>query len=189
NSRSLFEIIWGCLTTIFACTWVLVHPNLPPPNQCRLVLSWNRLKMMLIAIIAPEIMVGFAARQFLAARRFSKKFESQGASITLTHGFFISMGGFVSQNGHPIATSQQLVNPEYVSAIQNVKVEDIRDKSKGDVLSKAVALSQGLWFITQCVARVSQHLPVTELEVTTLAFAVVNIFIWLLWWAKPLDAE
>jgi hypothetical protein len=30
---------------------------------------------------------------------------------------------------------------------------------------------------------------VTELEVVTLAFAVVNIFIWLLWWGKPLDVQ
>ncbi|KAJ7059186.1 hypothetical protein C8F01DRAFT_989765, partial [Mycena amicta] len=35
--------------------------------------------------------------------------------------------------------------------------------------------------------RTAQHLPLTELEVATLAFAVVNMFTWLLWWAKPLD--
>jgi hypothetical protein len=48
---------------------------------------------------------------------------------------------------------------------------------------------QGLWFTTQCLARVNQHLTVTELEVATLAFAVVNVFIWLLWWDKPLDVQ
>jgi hypothetical protein len=36
---------------------------------------------------------------------------------------------------------------------------------------------------------VHQHLAVTELEVATLAFAVVNIFIWFLWWNKPLDVQ
>lgn len=36
---------------------------------------------------------------------------------------------------------------------------------------------------------VHQRLSVTELEVATLAYAVVNIFIWLLWWDKPLDVE
>ncbi|KAF7369906.1 hypothetical protein MSAN_00620100 [Mycena sanguinolenta] len=63
NCRTLFSVVWGCLATIFACTWVSVHPNVPPPNQSRLQLFWRRLKMMLIAMIAPEIMVGFAARQ------------------------------------------------------------------------------------------------------------------------------
>ncbi|KAJ7331328.1 hypothetical protein DFH08DRAFT_651200, partial [Mycena albidolilacea] len=50
----------------------------------------------------------------------------------------------------------------------------------------SVALSQGLWFTTQCLAHVHQGLAVvTELEVATLGFAVVNIFIWSFWWNKP----
>ncbi|KAF7369989.1 hypothetical protein MSAN_00628800 [Mycena sanguinolenta] len=72
SCRTLFSIVWGCLATIFACTWVSVHPNVPPPNQSRLQLFWRRLKMMVIAMIAPEVMVGFAARQFLASQWFIK---------------------------------------------------------------------------------------------------------------------
>ncbi|KAJ6582391.1 hypothetical protein B0H19DRAFT_927867, partial [Mycena capillaripes] len=60
------------------------------------------------------------------------------------------------------------------------------DKSKGDALSKGLALSQGFWFTTQCLARMHQHLALTELEVATVAFAIVSIFIWLRWWNKPL---
>ncbi|KAJ7130480.1 hypothetical protein C8R44DRAFT_614235, partial [Mycena epipterygia] len=187
NCRRLFDIIWGCVTTIFACTWVSVHPNVPPPNQGRLQLFWWRLKMMLIAVIAPELMVGFAARQFFAAQRFSKE---KGLPITLTHGFFISMGGFVSRKRHPIVTIKQLTeNAEYMSAIHDVEAEDISDKSKGDAFTKGIALLQGLWFGTQCLARLHQHLPITQLEVATLAFAVVNILIWSLWWAKPLGVN
>ncbi|KAJ7811856.1 hypothetical protein B0H13DRAFT_2472211 [Mycena leptocephala] len=70
-----------------------------------------------------------------------------------------------------------------------MSTEDIMDKSKSDALSKGLALAQSLWFTTQCLARVHQHLAITELEVATLAFAVVNIFIWLLWWNKPLDVQ
>ncbi|KAJ6509807.1 hypothetical protein DFH09DRAFT_1374632 [Mycena vulgaris] len=188
NCRRLFDIIWGCLTTIFACTWVSVHPNVPPPGQSWLARLWRRLRMMLMAVIAPEVMVGFAARQLLVAWRFSRKFK-----VPLTHGFFFSMGGFVLQTGHPITTMDQLEDPifgeQYQKEICGVKAEDIMDKSKGDALSKGIALTQGLWFITQCLARVHQHLPVTELEVATLAFAVVNVFIWSIWWKKPLDVE
>ncbi|KAJ6481035.1 hypothetical protein C8R45DRAFT_797083, partial [Mycena sanguinolenta] len=57
--------------------------------------------------------------------------------------------------------------------------EDIRDKSKGDALSKGVALLQGVWFILQCLARVHKRFDITQLEIATLAFAIVNIFIWL----------
>jgi hypothetical protein len=72
NCRKLFDIVWGCLATIFACTWVSVHPNVPPPRRNWLALLWCRLKMMLAAVVAPELIVAFAARQFLVARRFSK---------------------------------------------------------------------------------------------------------------------
>ncbi|KAJ7910802.1 hypothetical protein B0H13DRAFT_1615283 [Mycena leptocephala] len=188
NCRKLFDIVWGCLATIFACTWVSVHPNVPAPNQSRLTLFWRRLKMMLIAVIAPEIMVGFAARQFFAARVLSKEF-----GFSKTHGFFFCMGGFVSSTGYPVVTKKQLADPdlgtEFLTSIKNIDAEDIMDKSKGDALSKGLAMVQGLWFTTKCVARVHQHLAVTELEVATLAFAVVNVFIWLLWWDKPLDVQ
>ncbi|KAJ7257632.1 hypothetical protein C8J57DRAFT_1721021 [Mycena rebaudengoi] len=183
NCRKLFDIIWGCLITIFACTWVSVHPNVPPPNKSPLALLWRRLKMMLIAIIAPEVMVGFAARQFFISRWYAKEHK-----ISKTHGFFISMGGFVSHIGHhPVTTLSHVC--KYHGAIHVVDVEDIEDKSKGDALSKGVAFAQGGWFMTQCFARVAQNLPITELEIATLAFAVVNVFIWLLWWNKPLDVQ
>jgi hypothetical protein len=162
--------------------------------------------MMLIAVIAPELMVGFAARQFLAARVLSKgasaSFQHYGNltfisstefDFSMTHGFFFCMGGFVSPTGYPIVTKKQLADPdlgpEFLAGIKNVDAEDIMDKSKGDALSKGVAMVQGLWFTMQCLARVHQHLAVTELEVATLAFAVVNVFIWLLWWHKPLDVQ
>ncbi|KAF7328805.1 hypothetical protein MVEN_02509400 [Mycena venus] len=184
SCRTLFSIISGCLGTIFACTWVSVHPNVPPPGLGNFALSWRRFCMMLVAVIAPEVMAGFAARQFLDARWFSKEYE-----VSMTHGFFFTMGGFVSQSGHhPIVERRQL-HPDYLAAIQRIRVEDIEYKSKGDSLSKGFILLQGLWFTTQCLARIQQHLVLTELEVATLAFQSVNIFIWLLWWRKPLDAQ
>ncbi|KAJ7200041.1 hypothetical protein C8J57DRAFT_1631508 [Mycena rebaudengoi] len=183
NCRKLFDIIWGCLVTIFACTWVSVHPNVPPPDQGTLVFLWRRLKMMLMAIIAPELMVGFAARQFFVSRWYANEYK-----ISKTHGFFISMGGFVSHIGHhPVTTPTTVL--EYLAAIRAVDVGDITDKSKGDALSKGIAFAQGTWFMTQCFARLAQNLPVSELEIVTLAFAVVNVFIWLLWWNKPLDVQ
>ncbi|KAJ7670414.1 hypothetical protein B0H14DRAFT_2657619 [Mycena olivaceomarginata] len=157
----------------------------PPPRQSWLALLWRRLKMMLVAVLAPEVIVTFAARQFLVARRFSKDYDK----ISTTHGFFISMGGFVDSNGCPVTTRRRLGDPEFLAGIQSINVEDIMDKSKGDALSKGLALAQGLWFCVQYFARIHQHLAVTQLEVATLAFAVVNVFIWALWWSKPLDVQ
>ncbi|KAJ7209305.1 hypothetical protein GGX14DRAFT_697902 [Mycena pura] len=196
--RRLFDIVWGCLTTIFACTWVSVHPNVPPPDpnpphsfwpklKWRIIVTTRplsrRLKLMLTAVIAPELMVGFAARQFMVARSFSKEFN-----ISRTHGYFISMGGFgTGTGGHPIVTKEQV--HKHIGDISKVREKTIKDKSKGDALSKGVALLQELWFVTQCLARAVQHLPLTELEVATLAFVILNVFIWVLWWGKPLDVH
>ncbi|KAJ7752862.1 hypothetical protein B0H16DRAFT_1690887 [Mycena metata] len=182
SCRTLFDIVWGCLATIFACTWVALHQNVPDPDLGHFALLMRKLRMMLVTIIAPEVIVGFAARQFVSARWISKEFD-----VSTTHGFFCNMGGFVSEEGHPVSKMKQL--PAYMPAIRKIKKADIEDKSKGDTLSKGVAIAQGLWFVTQCLARVSQHLPLTELEVATLAFAVISVIIRLLWLHKPLDVQ
>ncbi|KAJ7187673.1 hypothetical protein GGX14DRAFT_383417 [Mycena pura] len=149
-----------CLATIFACTWMSVHPNVPPPDQSWLALFWRRLRMMLIGIIAPEAMMGFAARQFgwpeLCQRVGPRTWVAHNHVIDMdlrlpaeygfsrTHGYFFCMGGFVSSRGYPVATEEQLddskFGPEFLKAIRSVDTEDILDKSKGDALSKGVAL-------------------------------------------------
>ncbi|KAJ7706547.1 hypothetical protein B0H16DRAFT_686186 [Mycena metata] len=182
SCRTLFDIVWGCLATIFACTWVALHQNVPDPKLGWFLLLLRKLRMMLVTIIAPEVIVGFAARQLVSARWISKEFN-----VSKTPGFFCNIGGFMSEEGHPVSRMKQL--PAYISGIKKINMADIEDKSKGDTLSKGVAIAQGLWFVTQCLARVSQHLPLTELEVATLAFAVLSVIIRLLWFHKPLNVQ
>ncbi|KAJ7659894.1 hypothetical protein B0H17DRAFT_866466, partial [Mycena rosella] len=190
--RKLSDIILGCLTTIFACTWVSVHPNVPAPGQSAVRLALRRFMIMMVGVIAPEVVVFFAARQFLVSRKFAETF-----GVSMTHGFFFSMGGFVAYLfGHPPLPPSEIddqihnkTGAAYLSDMRAVSAEEIMDRSKGDGLSKGVALLQGLWFITQSLTRQIQHLPITELEVATLAFATLNIFTWLLWWNKPLDVH
>jgi hypothetical protein len=67
--------------------------------------------------------------------------------------------------------------------------DDIRDRSKGDAFSKGLVILQTSWFILQCIARWSQHLSLTELELVTLAFAAFNGVMYYLWWNKPLDVR
>jgi hypothetical protein len=107
----------------------------------------------------------------------------------MPHGFFFTMGGFVSADGHhPIVRQTQLQqNPGYVPLMRGVRAEDIKDKSKGDGISKGFALVQGLWFMTQTLSRIGRG--ITQLEVATLAFQIVTFFVWLLWWDKPLDVQ
>ena len=66
---------------------------------------------------------------------------------------------------------------------------EIQDRSKGDGLSKTFALVQTTWFILQCISRAIEKLPLTELEVATCAFAMLNFATYILWWNKPLNVS
>ncbi|KAF7289700.1 hypothetical protein MIND_01343100 [Mycena indigotica] len=103
---------------------------------------------MLVALLAPELIFGFAARQLLVARFFRAKYN-----ISLMHGFFVGMGGFTDANEHPVVTCEQLSDPAALAEIRGVSSYTIEDKSKGDLFSKGIALVQGIWFITQCIVR------------------------------------
>ena len=41
----------------------------------------------------------------------------------------------------------------------------------------------------QCIARAIEHLPVTHLEIVTLAYAAINFVIYIFWWNKPLNVN
>jgi hypothetical protein len=104
------------------------------------------------------------------------------------------MGGFVyhGDNGplrmlslHDIESLVERDEIEYPI----ITKEEIEDKSKGDALTKGLVLIQTTWFLLQCVARGAQHLSLTELELATAAFAVLNIVTYFLWWNKPLNVQ
>ena len=66
---------------------------------------------------------------------------------------------------------------------------EIRDKGKSDWLAKSLVLLQTSWFVMQCIARAINHLPITHLEIVTLAYAAMNFVIYIFWWNKPLNVN
>ena len=67
--------------------------------------------------------------------------------------------------------------------------EEIEDKGKSDWLAKSLVLLQTSWFVMQCIARAIEHLPITHLEIVTLAYAAMNFVIYIFWWNKPLNVN
>ena len=67
--------------------------------------------------------------------------------------------------------------------------EDLDDRSKSDWIAKSIILMQTSWFIAQSIGRLAQHLALTELEIVTLAYAVVNMAIYVVWWKKPYQVK
>ena len=128
-----------------------------------------------------------------------------------THGFFIIMGGFhlfkrgskrtsnkpISHNEdtplHPLAAidlyeDNTTLDINFFSFTVPTE-EEIKDKGKSDWLAKSLVLVQTSWFIMQCIARAIERLPVTHLEIVTLAYAAMNFVIYIFWWNKPLNVD
>lgn len=66
---------------------------------------------------------------------------------------------------------------------------EINDLSKADAFTKAFACIQSSWLIIQSIVRVSLGLPITQLELATMAFIVCALTMYLLWWHKPFGVE
>lgn len=239
--RGTQDILWSCLATIFACTWVAVHPNVSGPKESQCSRFRQRLKTMFYALIAPEMMTLWAMRQRYAAarikREYNEKYRGNGEQCishkrrqysqtfqvmsrrnspctrymetikewfhspdeeeklwSLGHGFFIQMGGllFVQDGGPAFVITfdklQKLIDNNTID-LPIITKEEIFDRSKGDFLTKLLVVIQTTWFIVQCTCRWAAKLQVTELEVVTLAFAILNIITYSLWWHKPQNVQ
>ncbi|KAG2068157.1 hypothetical protein BDR04DRAFT_1057123 [Suillus decipiens] len=192
NTRSLWDIVWSCAATLFACTWTAIHPNIPGMNEGKFTVLFRRLGIMMTALIAPETIITWATIQFLSARTTAKAFND-AFGWTVTHGFFAWMGGFMlyfNDNQRATLTPDELldfVREGSVDIIPVIAEADIEDRSKGDALSKGIALLQLAWFIFQLVARYVQNLPITLLELDTLAVAALTAIAYGFWWKKPKD--
>ncbi|KAG2130720.1 hypothetical protein DEU56DRAFT_954638 [Suillus clintonianus] len=238
NTRTLWDIIWSCAATLFACTWTSIHPNIPGMDEGKWTVLFRRLFFMAMALTAPELMITWATNQFLSARVTANAFndvfgarlhqirgdhsdiresittllngiptsDGRNSSLpsaphavgrdfrgwTVTHGFFAWMGGFMLYfNDKPRAT---LIPDELERFVREGSVDmpviieaDIEDRSKGDGLSKSIAVLQLAWFVLQLVARHAQNLPITLLEIDTLAVAVLTCVAYAVWWKKPKD--
>ena len=167
---------------------------------------------MLGALVAPELILGGAYEEWTKSCRelkivlgkFRSTVNSQAALMlifhsdaypncewTEMHAMFAFTGGFRAVGPN---SSEQLFDTrffEYIAEkkidLPDVSLEEIQDKSKGDYIAQTVTVIQTLWFALQAINRTVQGLPVTALELTTLAHVAFNVFICCCWWNKPLN--
>lgn len=132
---------------------------------------------------------------------------------TVVHCYYAQMGGLVvyldrcsSPTGKE-ATEYILTSARFVHVKQNPKrwedklaieppltclvldKNDIQDKSKADWLVKGLAVLQILWIILNSAARKITGLAITQIEIATVAFAVMAVLIYLTNWWKPKDVS
>ncbi|KAL9131223.1 MAG: hypothetical protein Q9175_006823 [Cornicularia normoerica] len=250
DGRGTFTIASSCVLTLSLCVYTAIHLNVRPYRKTELQ-SWiETTKWVVFGILAPELVVFVAWRQYVSAmaldrivrglqesdQPFEKSLDQtsddmkvvvpvqpsqtmphltilQGNSDavspseyrlhnpwTRTHSFYANMGGFVfdleescptERNTFTAKHSRLTVTPRGMALLARcgflpkISKEDILDKSKSDNMSKMISVVQALWMLAQIIGRLIIDLPVTLLEVNTLAHIMCAMIIYILWWDKP----
>lgn len=195
NSRGTMDIIWDSFLTIFLCTWLAVCLNIPRPGESSFQILRRKAKWMFWAIIGPELVLSIAIGQYASARRSVRRFDGLGyPQWTLRHAFFADMGGIILQpkdstsfptNGRQLA---YLVQKKYVD-FPNITDEEIWDKSKADVLSKVLTLTQACWLLLHLLGRAVLRLATSPLELSACAIVFCTFGTFFCWLHKPSDVN
>lgn len=191
NCRTLPSIVYGCLSTVFLCTWTALHLNVPrepkKPNPLRRV--WT----MLGALLGPEVVFAFAFGDWTDSSEMLRKIleYSPTCGWTETHAQFAVMGGFrikYADGETELMREEKLFDcvKDGTIDLPHISEAQILERSKADPIAKTLTVLQTAWFVIQCIHRGSQRLPLTELEITTLGHTLINFFIYWFWWYKPL---
>jgi hypothetical protein len=74
--RTHWGVVYSCLSTLFACIWISIHPNIPAQARNPWHLRLYSARLAVLSLIFPEVLVAVAAIQFLAARKLSLECET-----------------------------------------------------------------------------------------------------------------
>ncbi|MCJ1446973.1 MAG: hypothetical protein MMC23_007481 [Stictis urceolatum] len=191
NFRGTWDILWTCLVTVFISTYTLLCLNVPPRSDSSLEIVFQRICWMCLAIMAPEIVLTYAAGQWSRARQSVEAFRKSGyPQWNMRMAFFADMGGFTlcPQNSisfplnakqlHWLVTNDKISYPE-------VSAEEMWDKSKQDRLAKIITTFQIGYLVLHCIGRAAQNLAITTLELNAVAIVVTSLMYAFIWLHKP----
>ena len=206
GGRGTWSIIWTCLSTIFIAIWVSFHPNLPIATSTGKRLL-HRLGWLFTAVLLPELVATEAYYEYCEMRALVKEMKRRNLHCTSIQGFYTVMGGY-AYHGSRTDPRECLTPKRYLWLLEKKIImwpvepkgseevppwymtdEMIKDKSKADPLVKLVAVIQILAFTLTCILRGAHSLPLSPLEVTTLAYAFCMVIIYFFWWAKPYTVQ
>jgi hypothetical protein len=216
-TRGTYTLLSTCVITLTLCVWSSVHLNLPGNNRDCCSKFSRRLGWIICGLLAPEYLILTAWSQRQTAKRIFKEIEvifpnscigkddpehqvlPRQHPWTMTHSFWAVMGGiavdvgnsetFVSRRCTLTAEGISLLLKHEPQLLPDISVEEVKDKSKGGAFSKFRACIQATWFCLSCIARISENLPISMLELNTFAHALCTVIVYVIWWRKPLDID
>ncbi|KUJ09106.1 uncharacterized protein LY89DRAFT_711343 [Mollisia scopiformis] len=193
NARGTLDILWSCLFTILACTWTVLHLNVPEQREERdpgwlgdikwaMKRAWTNAEWMMITVLAPEVLLGKYCGDLQAAIALTKDMkelaEKDKVPWTLTHSFLANMGGFAirahDQIRLDIARSNDILylrNNGLIPRLPYISLDEIGDRNKNDSLVRVIAITQISWTVVEALIRATRGLAISQLEIAVIAFA------------------
>lgn len=81
TQRSLYDIVWSSFATIFVCCWVSIHPNMPSWKDTDRFIVGRRLELLGWGLLAPELLVLWAMRQWYGARALANRYKGKFVAV------------------------------------------------------------------------------------------------------------
>lgn len=209
TTRGTWSIIIDCLVTLSLCVYTAIHPNVPRQGYTYWEFLRTRIKWVSVGIIAPELVVYTAWRQWISANHLNKQLikskKDRAVSMesvpgpsflgnwSMVHSFFVEMGGFVIAREHGVNVTlttkgvMRLVELGY--ELPRLSEGDILDRSKADPITKVLTCFQAAYMVVQVIGRRAADLPITMLEINTMGHVVCALTIYAFWFKKPLSIE
>jgi hypothetical protein len=194
--RGTTGILWSCLVTLVACIFTAIHLNIPTETSTLRRLL-QKLKWVLIALVAPEIVLYCASSQFSEARTLIQELNKlekdrnngdESVPFDLKYGFFAVMGGLeVSIAEIHNTTKNVRLSPKGVLQLAklgyplHVLEAHIDDKGKANLIQKSLVMLQVTWMAIQCITRRAYGLPLTLLEIHTMVHVVCALTMYIFW--------
>jgi hypothetical protein len=166
---------------------------------------------MLITLLCPEYVTWIAFEQWQRACKYKDVCKLGHKDWSIQHGFYVEMGGFrVTLEGRNLELQVGKGNDDILELddgvrftirlnhlillmkadllpLPNIRIHDLEERSKNDQFARVVTSLQVLYFVVRSFGRLGSNLPISTLEVSTLAFICCAAFIEYFWWNKPLD--
>ncbi|KAI5836767.1 hypothetical protein DFP73DRAFT_488288 [Morchella snyderi] len=199
KGRGTLDLIINCSITLTLAVWTVLHPNIiENPTFFRSLNTYYFENSVLVALVAPEFILGESYHKYREARRLVCEIRRLTAKehLQLSDAFFTLMGGYISAltsdsvNASSVKiTSEgllQLFSTGVLSASELVKIKpDVADRSKTDALAKLLVCIQAGRMVMNCTLRIIVGLPVTLLELNVLTRVVFAVMMYAFWWRKP----
>ena len=139
-----------------------------------------------------------------------KHYKPGQPCFSSVHAFYATMEGFVfeesddgniltveesherSTNPHSTVISLRIKTLAYIlkyfpHILTDISEDSILDHAQSSALSKVVLIAQVISFCVNCASRILLGLPLSLLEISTVAHAFCTLLTYFVWWSKPLN--